>query len=101
MIKGFPILVYLFQYLAVVSDFFSTNKIYLLGTGLLQTRATNGAEVVGPAVASAARTSRKAIAGAREKVAQLSVLKRGAWWLGNVLRERGRENNGSFQKGTS
>ena len=86
---------------AVVRDFFSTNKIRLLGTGLLQTHATNSAEVVRPAVASAARTSRKAIAGARERVAQLSVLKRGAWWLGNVLRHQRKEKNDSFQKGAS
>lgn len=86
---------------AVVSHFFSTYKIWLLGTGLLQTHATNSAEVVRPAVASAARTSRKAIAGARERMAQLSVLKRGAGWFGNVLRQQRKENNDSFQKGAS
>lgn len=86
---------------AVVTHFFSTDKIWLIRTGLLQTRATNGAEVVRPAVASAAHTSRKAIAGARERVAQLAVLKRGAWWLGNVLRQQRKEENDSFQKGAS
>lgn len=72
---------------------------------MLQTHATVSAEVVRPAVASAARTGREAIAGARDKVAKLSVLKRGARWVGNALRqqrkERKEENEERVRKGAS